>query len=165
MQKLLHDYGIFQEHLTIYCDNTSAINISKNPIQHSWTKHIEIRHHFIRELVEDGTLSLEFIHTDDQKADLLPNLLIANGLNSFTKTLVSSPWIDLSFSSFFLMHLHLFLCIALFNMFLFVFFSVLLYFVFSYKIKKKIEKKNTKTVCVCVHWYLCTLDGHWNKVF
>ena len=65
MQKLLHDYGICQEHLTIYCDNPSAINISKNLIQHSRTKHIEIRHHFIRELVEDGILTLEFIHTDD----------------------------------------------------------------------------------------------------
>ena len=70
MQKLLHDYGICQEHLTIYCDNTGAINIFKNPVQHSRTKQIEIRHHFIRELVEDGTLTLEFIHTDDQKADL-----------------------------------------------------------------------------------------------
>ena len=65
MQKLLLDYGIRQEHLTIYCDNTSAINISKNPVQHSGTKHIEIRHHFIQELVEDGTLTLEFIHTND----------------------------------------------------------------------------------------------------
>ena len=65
MQKLLHNYGICQEHLTIYYDNTSSINISKNPIQHSRTKHIEIRHHFIRKLVEDGTLTLEFIHTDD----------------------------------------------------------------------------------------------------
>ena len=70
MQKLLLDYGIRQEHLTIYCDNTSAINISKNHVQHSRTKHIKIQHHFIRELVEDGTLTLEFIHTDDQKADL-----------------------------------------------------------------------------------------------
>ena len=69
MQKLLHDYGICQEHLTIYCDNTNTINISKNPVQHSRTKHIEIRHHFIRELVEDGTFTLEFIHTDDQKVD------------------------------------------------------------------------------------------------
>ena len=40
MQKLFHDYGICQEHLTIYCDNTSAINISKNPVQHSRTKHM-----------------------------------------------------------------------------------------------------------------------------
>ena len=70
MQKLLHDCGICQENLTIYCDNTSAINISKNPVQHSRTKHIEIQHHFIRELIEDGTLTLEFIHTDDQKANL-----------------------------------------------------------------------------------------------
>ena len=65
MQKLLHDYDIYQEHLTIYCDNTSAINISKNLVQYSRTKHIEIRHHFIRELVEDGTLTLEFINIDD----------------------------------------------------------------------------------------------------
>ena len=42
MQKLLHNYGICQEHLTIYYDNTSSINISKNQIQHSRTKHIEI---------------------------------------------------------------------------------------------------------------------------
>ena len=42
MQKLLLDYGIRQEHLTIYCDNTSTINISKNHVQHSRTKHIEI---------------------------------------------------------------------------------------------------------------------------
>ena len=59
------------------------------------------------------------------------------------------------------------LCIAFFNLFLVDFFSFLVYFFFSNKnLKKKIEKlKNTKTVSVCVHWYLCTLDGHWNKVF
>ena len=70
MQKLLLDYGICQEHLTIYYDNTSAINISKNLVQHSRTKHIEIRHHFIQEFVKDGTLTLEFIHTKNQKVDL-----------------------------------------------------------------------------------------------
>ena len=43
---------------------------TKNPIQLSRTKHIEIRHHFVRELIENGTLTLEFIHTDDPKADL-----------------------------------------------------------------------------------------------
>ena len=65
MQKRLLDYGICQEHLTIYCDNTSANNISKNLVQHSQIKHIEIWHHFIQELIEDGTLTLEFIHTND----------------------------------------------------------------------------------------------------
>ena len=42
MQKLLLDYGVCQKHLIIYCDNTNAINISKNLVQHSRTTHIEI---------------------------------------------------------------------------------------------------------------------------
>ena len=134
MQKFLHDYSICQEHLTIYCDNTSAINISKNPVQDSWTKHIEIRHYFIRELVKDGTLTLEFIYNDDQKADLFTKPLDSKRFEFFAKTLVSSLWIDLFFSSSFPMHLHLNLCIALFNLFLFVFFSDLVYFVFHIKI-------------------------------
>ena len=70
MRKLLLDYDICQKHLTTYCDNTSIIKISKSPIQHSRTKHIKIRHHFIRDLVKDGILTLEFIHTIDQKDDL-----------------------------------------------------------------------------------------------
>ena len=69
--KIPPNYGICQEQLTIYYEDTSAINISKIPVQHSQTKHIEIRHHFIRELVKDGRLTLEFIHTDDQKGNLL----------------------------------------------------------------------------------------------
>ena len=73
--KLLHDYGICQEHLSIYYDNTSAINISKNLVQHSLSKYIKIRHHFIWELVEDGTLTLKFIHTDDQKANFFTKSL------------------------------------------------------------------------------------------
>ena len=39
--------------MKLYCDHLSAIDISKNPIQHSKTKHIDIRHHFIRELIEE----------------------------------------------------------------------------------------------------------------
>ena len=87
MQKLLHDYGICQEHLTIYCDNTNAINISKNLVQHSRTKHIEIQHHFIRELVEDGTLTFEFIHTDDQKVDLFTKPLDSKHFEFFRQNI------------------------------------------------------------------------------
>ena len=78
----------------------------------------------------------------------LPNLLRANNLNSFVKTLMSSPWIDFFLSSFLFMYFHLVLRIALFNLFLFVFFSVLVYSVFH----KNKNQKNTKTVCV-----MCTL--------
>ena len=66
----------------------------------------------------------------------LPNLLTTNSLNSFTKTLVLSPWFDLLLFSSFLMHLHLVLCIALFNLFLFAFFFSFGLFCFSYKNKK-----------------------------
>ena len=85
----------------------------------------------------------------------LPNLLTTNGLNSFAKTLVSSPWIDLSFSSFFLMHLHLVLCITLFNMFLVGYFSVLLYFVFHIKIKKKMKNQKIQKQCLFVYIGTC----------
>ena len=59
MKKLLSDYGISQDTMIVYCDNSSAINISKNPVQHSTTKHIEIRYHFIRYLVERKIVALE----------------------------------------------------------------------------------------------------------
>ena len=70
MKKLLHDYGITQDTMCVLCDNTSAINLSKNPVQYSKSKHIEIRYHFIRDLVEDKIVWLEFINTDNQKVDV-----------------------------------------------------------------------------------------------
>jgi len=52
MKKQLCDYGFTQDTMVIHCDNTSAINIFKNSVQHSRTKHIDIKHHFISDLVE-----------------------------------------------------------------------------------------------------------------
>ena len=52
MKKVLTDYGISQDTMVVYCDYSIAIDIPKNPVQHSKTKHIEIRYHFIRDLVE-----------------------------------------------------------------------------------------------------------------
>ncbi|XP_060960859.1 uncharacterized mitochondrial protein AtMg00810-like [Cannabis sativa] len=51
LNKMVTDYGFPQNSLVLYCDSTSAINISKNPVQHSRTKHIDIRYHFIRHMV------------------------------------------------------------------------------------------------------------------
>ncbi|XP_065630203.1 uncharacterized mitochondrial protein AtMg00810-like [Quercus suber] len=64
MKKLLGDYEISQDTMVVYCDNSSAINVSKNPVQHSKTKHIEIRYHFIRDLVERKIVVIEYIPTE-----------------------------------------------------------------------------------------------------
>jgi hypothetical protein len=78
MKQMLSEYNVEQDVLTLYCDNMSAINISKNPIQHSRTKHIDIRHHFIRDLVEDKVVTLEHVATDNQLADIFTKALDAS---------------------------------------------------------------------------------------
>ena len=70
MKNVLTDYGISQDTMVVYYDNSSAIDISKNPVQHSKTKHIEIRYHFIRDLVERKIVCLEYILTERQNADI-----------------------------------------------------------------------------------------------
>ena len=60
MKQQLSYYGILLDHIPIRYDNTSAINLSKNPVQHSRTKHIEIRHHFLRDHVLNWDCVLEF---------------------------------------------------------------------------------------------------------
>ena len=70
MKKVLTDYGISQDIMVVYCNNSSAIDISKNTVQHSKTKHIEIRYHFIRDLVERKIVCLEYIPTERQNADI-----------------------------------------------------------------------------------------------
>ena len=51
-------------------DNESAIKISYNPVQHSKTKHIEIRHHFIRDHIKWGDIDIVYINTQEQLADI-----------------------------------------------------------------------------------------------
>ena len=78
MKQMLSEYNVSQDVMTLYCDNLSAIKISKNPIQHSRTKHIDIHHHFIRELVEDKNVALEHVATEMQLADIFTKALGAN---------------------------------------------------------------------------------------
>src|SRR3954464_11072407 len=78
MKQMLSEYNVTQDVMTLYCDNLSAINISKNPIQHSRTKHIDIRHHYIRDLVENKTIVLEHVATNLQLADIFTKALDAN---------------------------------------------------------------------------------------
>ena len=71
MKQQLEDYGLIVCKIPIKCDNTSAINLSKNPVHHSRTKHIEIRHHFIRDHVLRGDVALEYVNTKERLADMI----------------------------------------------------------------------------------------------
>ncbi|XP_019093319.1 PREDICTED: uncharacterized protein LOC109129512 [Camelina sativa] len=70
MKQMAADYDIVSDSILIHCDNQSAINISKNPVQHSRTKHIDIRHHFIWELVEAKLIEIDHVRTEFQLAVL-----------------------------------------------------------------------------------------------
>nr|GFB59755.1 retrotransposon protein, putative, unclassified [Tanacetum cinerariifolium] len=71
----LTDYGFYFDKIPMYCDSKAAIAISCNPVQHSRTKHIDVRYHFIKEKVEKGIVELFFVRTEYQLADLFTKAL------------------------------------------------------------------------------------------
>ncbi|GJY44121.1 hypothetical protein Tco_0432334 [Tanacetum coccineum] len=81
IQNQMMDYGFNFMNTRIYIDNESTICIVKNPVFHSKTKHIEIRHHFIRDAYEKKLIQVLKIHTDDNVADLLTKAFdVSSGL-------------------------------------------------------------------------------------
>ena len=70
IKQQLSDYGLNYQQIPIICDNTSAINLTKNPVMQSKTKHIQIHHHFLRDYVQKDGISLRFIQTDLQLTDI-----------------------------------------------------------------------------------------------
>ncbi|GJT28117.1 hypothetical protein Tco_0908392 [Tanacetum coccineum] len=75
MRSQLKDYGFDFNQIPLYCDNKSAIALCCNNVQHSRSKHIDIRHHFIREQVENRVVELYFVETNYQLADILTKAL------------------------------------------------------------------------------------------
>nr|GEV51279.1 hypothetical protein [Tanacetum cinerariifolium] len=75
MRTQLTDYGFSYDKVSIYCDSKSAIAISCNPVQHTRTKHIDVRYHFIKYHVEKGTIELYFVGIKYQLADLFTKSL------------------------------------------------------------------------------------------
>ena len=70
IKQTLHDFGLYYDTTNIFYDNTSAINLSKNLVMHSRTKHIQIRHHFIHDQVLNKIIKLEFVPTTCQLANI-----------------------------------------------------------------------------------------------
>nr|GEX42764.1 hypothetical protein [Tanacetum cinerariifolium] len=75
MRSQLTDYGFDFNKIPLYYDNRSAIALCCNNVQHSKSKHIDIRHHFIREQLERGVVELYFLTTDYQLADIFTKAL------------------------------------------------------------------------------------------
>lgn len=72
MRRILEEFGLKQTgSSTIMCDNSSAIKLSKNPVLHGRSKHIDVRFHFLRDLSKDGVVKLVHCGTNDQIADIL----------------------------------------------------------------------------------------------
>lgn len=76
LERLMRELGILtSEPMKVFCDNQSAINIANNPVHHDRTKHVEIDRHFIKEKIENGTVSLLYTPTSQQIADILTKAL------------------------------------------------------------------------------------------
>jgi len=81
------DYQINANGIPIYYDNIAAICLSKNPILHSRAKHIEIKHHFIRDYIHKGILDIQFIDIEHQWADIFTKPLTVERFDFIKKNL------------------------------------------------------------------------------
>ena len=71
---MLENLGLIQDHVNVYCDNQSAIHITKNQVNHACMKYIDIRFHFVLEIVDEGNILLQKIKTIKNPADMLTNV-------------------------------------------------------------------------------------------
>ena len=72
---LINDLGISQEHIRVFCDSQNSIYLAKNSVHHARTKHIDVRFHFVREILNEGDILLEKISTADNPADMMTKVV------------------------------------------------------------------------------------------
>ncbi|GKV08223.1 hypothetical protein SLEP1_g19888 [Rubroshorea leprosula] len=71
LKGLVSDLGVEQNEMMVFCDNQSAIHLTKNTMYHERTKHIQVRYHFVREVISNGDVLVEKISTDENPADMM----------------------------------------------------------------------------------------------
>ncbi|GKV15852.1 hypothetical protein SLEP1_g26596 [Rubroshorea leprosula] len=90
LRRVLEKLELNQHEATsIYCDNSSAIKLFRNPVLNGRSKHIHVRYHFLRNLVEDGTIELSYCRTEDQVADIFTKPLKKQPLPTDEDTVVN----------------------------------------------------------------------------
>ena len=70
LKGLLDEIGRTQEKVNVLCDSQSAIHLATNPAYHSRTKHIDVRYHFLRHVIDGGKVALKKVHTRENCADI-----------------------------------------------------------------------------------------------
>ena len=76
LARLCSEFGLPEKAPVLGCDSQSAICLAKHTMFHARTKHIDVRYHFIREVLEDGLITLTKVHTSQDPADLLTKCLL-----------------------------------------------------------------------------------------
>jgi hypothetical protein len=106
MKQTLTDIHVeYDEPIPIYCDNTSAINISNNPVMHSKTKHIPIKYHLLRVQVVEKNIIVEYVGTKEQVADIFTKPLPREVLSLSIDTSITLYYLCLS--QFYLCYVYL----------------------------------------------------------
>ena len=75
LRGLIEELGLAQSSVTLFCDSQSAIHLASHQAYHETTKHIDVRFHFIREMIEDKEIQVMKIGTEDSPTDMLTKSL------------------------------------------------------------------------------------------
>ncbi|MCO5598419.1 hypothetical protein L7F22_052514 [Adiantum nelumboides] len=95
LRRLMADLGVGQDTAnTIYTDSQSPLAVARNPVFHARTKHIEVHYHYVRERLSTGEISLAYVPTQDNLADLFTKALSREKLEAFRKALGLLPFVD-----------------------------------------------------------------------
>ena len=94
MKNFLQELGVKQENYIVCCDSHGAIHLEKNSAYHSKSKHIDVRYHWIRDVLEKKQLQLEKIHIAENESDMMTKPLPKKKLKSYTQKagLAVSPY-------------------------------------------------------------------------
>ncbi|KAL1293495.1 hypothetical protein AAHE18_19G077400 [Arachis hypogaea] len=78
LRSLLNDLGFKQDCVNFSCDSQGAIHLAKNQVHHARTNHIDVRYHFVRDIIEKGDISLVKVHINKNPADMLTKVVSKN---------------------------------------------------------------------------------------